>query len=370
MVGRQLGQYTFARENGWLLAALVFVALGIFDPRTVSAQGPTPTPPPSGVTAGDSLAAIAQLALDTLQGQSTLNSDQLFEQSKQSVNSLMSNSDSDLFFLDFGNPNLGLNQFAALAAQNLLLLTPLYVVGYLIFLVYGVWKERPIPNPLLYTALVIGVMVMLAASAVIAQGISEIGRAIALAIGGTGDALYPRAVLETVLRTLVSLQKNGGLLATPVLLIAAAETFVVLIQLAYRGISLAIWRLLAVLVIPFSVLLEGVKPKTAGKVLSEFFEAWLDIVGKIALLLIVLAMASGDGLSRFIWFILPAGLLVVILSWKFLGVFYALIRGALGRAWSSFVPEGAAEPGASVPAAAEAARAQEIDAARRRNLEE
>jgi hypothetical protein len=116
--------------------------------------------------------------------------------------------------------------------------------------------------------------------------------------------------------------------------------------------------------------LEGVNPKTAGKVLSQFFEAWLDIVGKIALLLMVLAMASGDGLSQFIWFILPAGLLVVILSWKFLGVFYTLIRSAIGRAWSNLAPSTIAEPSASVPAAAEAARAQEIDAVRRRNLEE
>ena len=370
MVSRQVAKCAPLKINASTIIALVFVALSIFDIQSASAQGPTPTPPPGGSSSSDSTAAIVQLALDTLRGQSTLNSDQLFEQSQQSVSSLMSNSDSDLFFLDFGNPNLGLNQFAALAARNLLLLTPLYVVGYLVLLVYGVWKERPIPNPLLYTALVIGVMILLAASAVITQGISEIGRAIAFTFGGTADALYPRALLETVLRTLVSLQKNGGVLATPVLLLSAAETIVILIQLAYRGISLAIWRLLGVLVIPFSVLLEGVNPKTAGKVLSEFFEAWLDIVGKIALLLIVLAMASGDGLSRFIWFVLPAGLLVVILSWKFLGVFYVLIRGAVGRAWSTMAPDAAAEPSASVPAAAEAARAQEIDAARRRNLEE
>ncbi|HEX7588544.1 MAG TPA: hypothetical protein VF478_09540 [Anaerolineae bacterium] len=368
MVGRQIA--SSSRASRWLLATFVFVALGLTSPHGALAQGPTPTPPPGSAGSVDTLATIVQLALDTLQGQSTLNSDRLFEQSKQSVSNLMKNSDTDIFFLDFGNPNLGLNQFAVIAAKNLLLLTPLYVIGYLIFLIYGVWRERPIPNPLLYTALVIGVMVLLASSAVIAQGIGEIGRVIALALGGTGDALYPRAVLETVLRTLISLQKNGGLLATPVLLVAAAETIVILIQLAYRGISLAIWRLLAVLVIPFSILLEGVNPKTAGKVLSQFFEAWLDIVGKIALLLIVLAMASGDGLSQFIWFILPAGLLVVILSWKFLGVFYTLIRGAIGRAWSNLAPDTIAEPSASVPAAAEAARAQEIDAARRRNLEE
>lgn len=354
----------------WLLAALWVAALMLLTPFTASAQGPTPTPSPNSASSNDTLAAVARLALDTLQGQSTANSDQLFEQSKQSVTGLMNNSNVDLFFLDFGNPNLGLNQFAAIAASNLLLLTPLYLIGYLVFLIYGVWKERPIPNPVLYAALVIGVMILLAASAVITQGISEIGRVIALTFGGAGDALYPRAALETVLRTLVLLQKNGGILAAPVLLIAAAETIVILVQLAYRGISLAIWRLLAVLVIPFSILLEGVNPKTAGKVLSEFFEAWLDLVGKVALLLIVLAMASADGFSQFIWFILPAGLLIVILSWKFFGVFYVLVRGAVGRAWSSFAPDAALEPRASVPAAAEAARAQEIDAARRRNLEE
>ena len=126
MVGRQLGQGAFPRETVCLLACLVLVASIVFAvPFTVSAQGPTPTPPPNGVSTSDPLAAIARIALDTLQGQSTLNSDQLFEQSKQSVSTLMNNSDSGLFFLDFGNPNLGLNQFAALAARNLLLLTPL-----------------------------------------------------------------------------------------------------------------------------------------------------------------------------------------------------------------------------------------------------
>lgn len=354
----------------WLLAVLLLTALGaLHNPPSAHAQGPTPTPP-GGAVQSDTLSAIARLALDTLRGQSTLDSDQLFEQSKQSVNNLIKNSDVDLFFLDFGNPNLRLNQFAAVAASNLLLLTPLFVLGYLAFLIYDVWKERPIPNPLLYAALVVGVMVLLAAFAVIAQGIGEIGRAIALAFGGASDALYPRAALETALRTLIALQNNGGILATPVLLIAAAETIVILIQLAYRGISLALWRLLAVLVIPFSVLLEGVNPKTAGKVISEFFEAWLDLVGKISLLLIVLAVASADGFSRFIWFVLPAGLLVVIFSWKFFGVFFVLVRGAVGRAWTSIAPADTVEPSAAMPAAAEVARAQEIDAARRRTLED
>ena len=359
----------------WLAALLLLTALVVLhSSRPAYAQNPTPTPPPPPQTqnnsTADTLVSIARLALDTLQGQSTANADDLFQRSKESVSGLMDSSNVDLFFLDFGNPNLSLNQFAATVARNLLLLTPLYAAGYLFFLVYNVWREHSIPNPILYAALVLGVMVFLAAFAVITQSISVLGRAIALAFGGAGDALYPRAALETILRTLVTLQQNGGILATPVLLVAAAETFIILVQLAYRGISLAIWRLLTVLVIPFSVLLEGINPKSAGTVLSGFFESWLDLVGKAALFLIVLAIASGEGFSKFIWFILPAGLLIVILSWKFLGVIFVLVRNTVARAWSSFAPAAAIETGSSLPAAAEAARAKEIDAARRRTLEE
>jgi len=362
----------FDRITPWLIALLLLGALSfLVNPRRASAQGPTPTPPPAeSARATDTLAALARLALDTLQGQSTANADQLFERSKQSVSDLLNDSEIDLFFLDFGNPNLQLNQFAANVARTLLLLTPLYAAGYLVFLIYSVWREHPIPNPILYALLVIGVMVFLAAFAVITQSVSELGRAIALAFGGASAALYPRAALETGLRTLVALQKNGGILATPVLLIAAIETFIILIQLAYRGISFAIWRLLTVLVIPFSVLLEGMNPKTAGQVLSGFFESWLDLVGKTALLLLVLAIASGSEFSKVIWFILPAGLLIVIFSWRFFGVIFVLVRNTIARLWSSLAPAAATETALSMPAAAEAARAKEIDAARRRTLEE
>ncbi len=360
------------RSIPWLLALLCLIAFSVMhNPSPAYAQNPTPTPPPTQSTAPtDTLTSIARLVLDTLQGQPSANADQLFEQSKQSVTELMTGSSADPFFLDFGNPNLSLNQFAAAVARDLLLLTPLYAAGYLLFLIYSVWREHPVPNPLLYTALVIGVMVFLAAFAVITQGILELGRALALAFGGAGDALYPHAALETILRTLVVLQQNGGILATPVLLAASAETFIILIQLAYRGISLAIWRLLTVLVIPFSVLLEGVHPTSAGKVLAGFFESWLDLVGKAALLLIVLAIASGSDFSKLIWFVLPAGLLIVMLSWKFFGVIFVMVRGTVERAWSSLAPSTATETAASLPAAAEATRAREIDAARRRALED
>ncbi len=360
------------RTTAWITALCVLLALGILNSVSIaSAQGPTPTPPPTSNTSNpvDTLGAIARLAIDTLQGQSTANANQLFEQSKKSVSGL-ANSNTDLFFLDFGNPDLRLNQFMLSIARDLLLLTPLYAMGYLIFLVYNVWREHPIPNPILYTALVAGVMVFLAAFAVITQSISAVGRDIALTFGGASDALYPRAALDTILGTLIALQENGGILATPVLLVAAVEGFIILVQLAYRGISLAIWRLLTVLVIPFSVLLEGVNPRTAGKVLSGFFESWLDLVAKAALLLIVLAIASGSDSSKFIWFILPAGLLIVIFSWKFFGVIYILVRNSVERAWSSFAPSPVTEAASSLPAAAEAARAKEIDAARRRAMEE
>jgi hypothetical protein len=144
---------------------------------------------------------------------------------------------------------------------------------------------------------------------------------------------------------------------------------VILIQLAYRGISMAIWRLFGVLLIPLSVLLEGVNPKTAGKVISGFFEAWLDMVGKITLLLITLSLASADSLASYVWLVLPAGLLVVIVSWKFFGVLFTLIRDAVARVWNNFAPTSATASDA-LPASAEAARAREVEAERRRRLNE
>ena len=185
------------------------------------------------------------------------------------------------------------------------------------------------------------------------------------------DALFPRAaLLDSVLRVLANLQKSGGILAILSLLIALAESVVILAQLAYRGISMAIWRLLGLLLIPLSVLVEGIHPKTAGKVLSGFFESWLDVIGKVALLLIVLSVASADAFATSVWLILPAGLLIVVLSWKFFGVLFTMVRDAVGRSWAGMIPATAGEATAPLPAAAEAARAREIDAERRRLLEE
>ena len=133
---------------------------------------------------------------------------------------------------------------------------------------------------------------------------------------------------------------------------------------------MAIWRLLGVLLIPVSILLEGVQPKTAGRVIAGFFEAWLDMVGKITLLLIVLALAASDSFADLVWLILPAGLLIVVLSWKFLGVLFVMLRDAVARTWSGIMPATATETVTPLPAAAEAARAREIDEERRRLLEE
>ncbi len=364
----QVGQICkFVRQAKYKIIAFSFVALVALSIATPIAHAQGPTPP----TSADKFVTIAQLILDTLQGRTTLGADALFEQAKQAATNLLGAPNADLFFLDFGNPNLPLNQFAATVARNLLLLTPLYALGYLALLVYGVWKERPIPNPILYAALVAGVMFFLAAFAFITQGMSELGRAMATAVGGAGSAMFARAtLLDTIIRILVALQRNGGILSIFALLIAMVEMIIILIQLAYRGITLAIWRLIGVLLIPLSVLLEGATPKTAGKVLSGFFEAWLDIVGKITLLLIVLAIASADAFAQQIWLVLPAGLLVVIFSWAFFGLFFKLIRDSVARAWANLAPASETESSAQISAAAEAARAKEIDAERRKMLEE
>ena len=349
------------------ITAFIVVALIAFCvlAPAVHAQGPTPP------STNDKILAIVQLVLDALQGKTTIGADALFEQAKQAATNLLGAPNADLFFLDFGNPNLPLNQFAGTIARNLLALTPLYAIAFLILLVYDVWKERPIPNPVLYAALVAGVMFFLAAFAFITQGMSELGRAIAMAVGGAGSAMFARAtLLDTIIRILVTLQRNGGILSVLALFVAIIESVIILIQLAYRGISMALWRLIGVLLIPLSVLLEGANPKTAGKVLSGFFEAWLDMVGKITLLLIVLAIASADAFANQIWLVLPAGLLVVVFSWTFLGLFYKLIRDAVARAWSNLSPASAAELETQLPASAEAARAREIDDERRKIVEE
>ncbi|CAG0944218.1 hypothetical protein ANRL1_01647 [Anaerolineae bacterium] len=340
-----------------VVALLAFAIL--FAAPVAHAQGPT-----SQTDAAGKIVAIVRVLLDTLQGKATPDANALFQQSKQSATQFLNSPTADLFFLDFGNPNLPLNQFAANVARNLLALTPLYALAYLVILIYSIWRERPIPNPILFAALVAGVMIFLAAFAVISQGMSELGRALATALGGNRAAF-----LDTVLGTVVILQKNGGVIAPVILLVASVEMIVILIQLAYRGISMAIWRLLGVMLIPLSVLIENANPKTAGKVVSGFFEAWLDMVGKITLLMIALSLASADTFAKYIWFVLPASLLVVILSWKFFGVVFTLIRDAVARVWKDVVPA-RVESFDQLPAAAEAARAREIDEERRKLMEE
>ncbi len=360
-----------SRLAGIVLVIAVASLLLITLPGVAQAQARPPPAQGGQVDAVQKVFAIGQLVLDILQGKQPVGTAALFEQSKQSAASVLNSGSADLFFLDFGNPDLRLNQFAGTLARNLLALTPLYVFGYLAILVFNIWKERPIPNPILYAVMVIGVMIFLAAFGVITQGMSEVGRAIAVGIGGAGDAMFARATfLDTVLKVLAALQKNGGILSVLALLIAIIESLVILVQLAYRGLSMAIWRLLGVLLIPVSVLLEGVRPRTAGRVLAGFFEAWLDMVGKVTLLLIVLAVASSDAFAGSVWLILPAGLLIVVLSWKFLGVLYIMIRDAVARAWNDMVPAPVIEAAAPLPAAAEAARARQIDEDRKRLLEE
>jgi hypothetical protein len=365
-----------------VLSAFLFCAW--HDAPSIHAQEPTPipvatpnplppAPEPKRTSKDDNVErvlAVVLLALDTLQGKTTVGADLLFAQAKQSAENLVNSPGADLFFLDFGNPNLPLNQFAGTVARNLLALTPLYALGYLAILIYGVWKERPIPNPILYAALVAGVMFFLAAFAIITQGMSELGRALAIALGGTAGAMYARpTLLDTVIRILVMLQKHGGIAALA-LLVAIVEAIIVLVQLVYRGLSMAIWRLIGVLLIPLSVLLEGTKPRTAGKVISGFFEAWLDMVGKITLLLIVLSIASADALADYVWLVLPAGLLVVVSSWKFFGLLFVLVRDSVARGWANFSTASEVEPMLQLPPAGEAARAREIDAERRRLIRE
>jgi len=353
--------------NKYLLTALLVSAMVVWCIAAPAAHAQGPTPP----GASDKILAIIQLALDTLQGKTTIGADALFEQAKNAATNLLGAPNAEVFFLDFGNPNLPLNQFAATLARNLLALTPLYALGYLGLLLYNVWKERPIPNPILYATLVAGVMFFLAAFGFLTQGMSELGRAIAVSIGGAGSALFARAtLLDTTIRILVTLQRNGGILSILALLVAMGESIVILIQLAYRGITLAIWRLVGVLLIPLSVLLEGVQPRTAGKVLAGFFEAWLDLVGKITLLLIVLALASADAFAQQVWLVLPAGLLVVIFSWTFFGLFFKLMRDSVARAWANLAPADDTDVTARVSSSAEAARAREIEAERKKLVEE
>lgn len=358
------GDLAWSPVNARVVLIVLLLGASSIAAPSAHAQGPLPT-------STDKLVAIVQLILDTLQGKTTIGADALFAQAQNAATNLLGTPNADLFFLDFGNPNLPINQFATTLARNLLALTPLYALGYLALLVYGVWKERPIPNPILYAALVAGVMFFLATFAFLTQAMGELGRAFATAVGGSASALFARAtLLDTIIRILVTLQRNGGILSILALVVVIGESIVILIQLAYRGITLAIWRLVAVLLIPLSVLLEGTNPKTAGKVIAGFFEAWLDLVGKVTLLLIVLALASADAFAQQVWLVLPAGLLVVIVSWTFFGLFFRMIRDAVARAWANLAPVGDAMATAPISSSAEAARAREIEAERKKLLEE
>lgn len=352
------------------------------------AQDPTPVPSPQptvpqtqqggglpipGARELDKVYAIVQMISDLAQGKVTPNRDQIFQQSRNQATDLLSQQGAGIFFLDFADPNLGINQFVAGVANTLLALTPLYVLAYVVMLAYSVYKERPIPNPILYAVLVIAVMVFLAAFAVIARGMSEVGRAIAVALSGGGDANFfsQATLLDQVLAVLSNLQNNGGLLSLLALVVSVVLFLIVLLQLVYRGLAMIILRLLSVLVIPFSVLIEGTRPRAAGRVIAGFFESWFALVTEVALLLIVIALAAAPNLASFTWLILPAGLLLTVISWRFFSIPFNMVRDAAGRMWNDMVPASAGDyAAANLPSSAEAARAVEIDQARRSMLDE
>ncbi|MBI4675337.1 MAG: hypothetical protein HY741_27145 [Chloroflexi bacterium] len=382
----------FSRAGIFVLLLLI-LAVGVSgnvahaqDPTPIPTPAPTlppaPTSPPAPLPTGeggwqipelDKVYAIVRMVSDLARGQVSPSPDQLFAQSRQSATDILNQQGAGIFFLDFADPNLPINQFAATVASTLLALTPLYVLAYVVMLVLSVYQERPIPNPLLYAGLVIAVMVFLAAFAVIMRGMSDLGRAVAIALSGSGDENFfaHATLLDQVLRVLQNLQNNGGLLSIVSLLVSLVLAIVTLGELVYRGIALILLRLLSVLVIPFSVLLEGTRPKTAGRILAGFFESWFDLVTKVAVLLIVLALAAAANFANVTWLVLPAGLLLVVLSWKFFSIPFMMIRDAVGRAWGNLVPATAGDYAVTnLPSSAEAARAKEIDEARKRMMEE
>lgn len=367
-------------------ALLVALTLVLLSGSFAYAQEPTPVPPatpPAPTPTVSSLPGIGQLdeiekiyaigrmVTDLLQGKLTPNPDALFDKSKESAAGLLQDQRVGILFLDFADPNLGINQFAAEVARNLLLLTPLYVIAYLAMLVYSVYKERPIPNPLLYAGLVILVMLFLAAFGVITKGLSDLARALAVALSGGDARVFAHAtLLDQVMLVLNNLQQNGGLLSVLALVVSIVLVLIILGELVYRGLALVILRLLSVFVIPFSVLLEGTRPRAAGRVIGSFFESWFDLVTKVAVLLIVVALAASEALAQYAWLVLPAGLALVVLSWQFFKIPFILARDAAGRLWSDMVPAAASDYSAPLPSSAEAARAKEIDQARRQIVEE
>ncbi|RIK24701.1 MAG: hypothetical protein DCC52_12080, partial [Chloroflexi bacterium] len=240
------------------LAVVGALALTLGGGLVAHAQNPTPPPPPQPsaqdglqlpqIPELDKVYAIMQMVSDLAQGRVT-NPDQLFAQSKQSATEILDQPGAGIFFLDFADPNLPINQFVGTIASTLLALTPLYVFAYVVMLAYSVYKEKPIPNPILYAVLVIAVMVFLAAFAVIMRGMSDLGRALAAALSGGGDQSFfqQATLLDQTLRVLENLQQNGGLLSVLALLVSIVLALIVLAQLAYRGIALILLRLLSVL---------------------------------------------------------------------------------------------------------------------------
>lgn len=369
-------------KRAFFCAVLFALLMALGGGVVAHAQDPTPTPPqpPSlptlpipGVNELDKVYAIVRMVSDLVQGKVTPNPDQIFQQTQDTATDFLNQEGAGVFFLDFADPNLGINQFAASVASTLLALTPLYALAYVVMLAYSVYRERAIPNPILYVVLVIGVMVFLAAFAVIMRGMSDLGRAITIALSGGGDTnFFARAtLLDQVMRVLSNLQNNGGLLSILSLFVSIILFLIVLLQIVYRGIALILLRLLSVLVIPFSVLIEGTRPRAAGRVISGFFESWFALVTQVALLLIVIALAAAQDLAGYAWLVLPAGLLLTVLSWKFFSIPFTMVRDAVGRAWSDMVPAPTGDyAAANLPSSAEATRAREIDEARKRMLEE
>lgn len=342
------------------LLLVILLALFALTPDIAHAQGPDTTT----IDTARKLILIAQMLGDLAQGKQT--SPEIFEQAKREAQNLVGAPGNEFFFFDFGDPNLSINQFAATVASNLLALTPLYALAYLALLVWNIWRERPIPNPLLYFALVVGVMFFLAAFAVITQGLTQLGRALAFALAGQSSNAD---VLDLIIKLLDKIQRDTSWLALPALFVALIEFLIILIQLLYRGITLFIWRLVGLVLIPLSVLLEGARAKTAGRVIGGFFEAWLDIVGKIALMIIVITLAGSDSLINWSYLILPAGLLVVIFSWNFIGIGYKMLHDAVAKQWSQLAPAESDAPAPLSPSA-EQARARAVDEERKSITEE
>src|SRR5262245_43487173 len=112
-----------------LLIILLGVSGGIAraqDPTPFPPNPPSPAPTPAPVTPGgiqipgaqelDKVYAIVRMVTDLAQGKMTPNPDSFFTQARQGATDLLSQPGAGVFFLDFADPNLGINQFAASVA--------------------------------------------------------------------------------------------------------------------------------------------------------------------------------------------------------------------------------------------------------------